>query len=331
MTEEIIDSASTLDNSGISNADISPSDSTSTVATEEASKTEIQIPENWEQGLKEAFNHEYFKKNPDAKKDFFKKFKNYDDGYNSKFSELSKQRKEFEENSKSFQEKQTFLHQWQSFENSIPQDMRMNINAGFGSMQQYLTNLIQLDKEATENPMAFIDRVMKNTGLTLEDLAQGFESPKYKQMQSQRTHEQTVGSLREELVSQIRSEFETREMQTKVFQMRDAKDDSGSLKYPHLQEVAPMMDILLQGTRNPSFAELEKAYESACYADPNIRNNIMKINVDTATKQAINKSEVEKAKSIQGVRTSSVGAKIKQSQSFESKLEEELNKRFPGE
>lgn len=265
---------------------------------EAAEVQELTIPSNWEKPVQEFFKSDVFKGNPTAQKTFFDKFKSLDDGYQAKFRDLSAKEKEFASQRDAFKEQERFLNAYKDFENTIAQDDRNQILAQFGGMPQYMARLYNLDKQFSKDPLAFISGIMRDSGITLEMLQNGVNSPAYQQRQFQNQQAIQLGNMEKRLEQMVSQRLSQDAFERNVIAFANERDSEGNILHPHLEQVGDMMDLLMG--QNPSLT-LQQAYDNACYAVPEVREMMLKEKLEQDTKAQLAKQELEKAKKAKGI------------------------------
>lgn len=156
------------------------------------------------------------------------------------------------------------------------------------SEAQAIEQLTAISDFATRDPAQFIQWFAQQRGLDLTSLVPKPESeedndefldPEYKAIRDE------VKALRAEQAERQQFEHQARvaQVQSHITSFAEAKDEAGALKHPHFQQVAVRVGALMHGEG----ISLEDAYERACWADPNIRQQLM---------QQAEAARIEKAK-----------------------------------
>ena len=283
---------------------------------------ELVIPDNWENPIKEFFKSDVFKDNREAQKTFYDKFKSLDDGYQAKFRDLSAKEKDFASRLNSFKEQERFLNSYRDFESTIAQEDRSKILSQFGGMPQYMARLYNLDKQFSSNPLEFISGLMRAGGITLEMLQNGQNSPDWQQRQFQNAQAQRMGEMEKRLAELVEQRLSGQEFKNQVLAFANERDAQGNLTHPHLSAVGDMMDILME--QNPQLT-LQQAYDNACYAVPEIREQILKAQVERDAQKKLAAADVAKAKNAQGINSKAVAGSQKK-KNWENVLEDLLDK-----
>ena len=288
---------------------------------EAAEVQELTIPSNWEKPVQEFFKSDVFKGNPTAQKTFFDKFKSLDDGYQAKFRDLSAKEKEFASQRDAFKEQERFLNAYKDFENTIAQDDKNQILAQFGGMPQYMARLYNLDKQFSKDPLAFISGIMRDSGITLEMLQNGVNSPAYQQRQFQNQQAIQLGNMEKRLEQMVSQRLSQDAFERSVVAFANERDSEGNILHPHLEQVGDMMDLLMG--QNPSLT-LQQAYDNACYAVPQVREMMLKEKLEQDTKAQLAKQELEKAKKAKGITQTPTPAGSVKRKSWRDVLEEQI-------
>lgn len=299
-----------------------PTETEGLQATQETGKDaagqELTIPSNWEQPVQEFFKSDVFKGNAAAQKTFFDKFKSLDDGYQAKFRDLSQKEKEFASQRDAFKEQERFLNAYKDFENTIAQEDRNQILAQFGGMPQYLARLYNLDKQFASDPLGFINGIMRSSGITLDMLQNGVNSPEWQQRQFQNQQAQQLGNMERRFEEMLNQRLGQEEFTRNVIAFAKERDSEGNLTHPHIQKVSDMMDLIMG--QNPSIS-LQEAYDNACYAVPEIRNLILKENMEKEAKAKLAQEELNKAKNAQGIKPKPTPASAHNKKNWETVLD----------
>lgn len=305
-----------------------PTETEGTQATPETGKDteavqELTIPSNWEQPVQEFFKSDVFKGNPTAQKTFFDKFKSLDDGYQAKFRDLSEKEKKFASQREAFKEQERFLNAYQDFERIIDPKDKSEILGRFGGMPQYMARLYNLDKQFARDPLGFINGIMRSSGITLDMLQNGVNSPEYQQRQFQNQQAAQLGNMERRFEEMLNQRLGQEEFTRNVLAFAKERDSEGNLTHPHLEKVSDVMDLFLG--QNPSMS-LQEAYDNACYAVPEIRNLILKENMEKEAKAKMAQDELNKAKKAQGISTKPAPASAHSKKNWETVLDDLIEK-----
>lgn len=287
----------------------------------EGAVQELTIPENWEQPVKEFFTSDVFKGNPAAQKTFFDKFKSLDDGYQKKFRDLSEKEKTFASQQKAFKEQERFLNAYKDFENTIAQEDRSQILSQFGGVPQYMARLYNLDRQFTSDPLGFIYGIMRSSGITLDALQNGVNSPEFQQRQFQNQQAQQLGNMERRLADMVNARLNQEAFTREVLAFKNERDSEGNPLHPYLEQVSDMMDLLMG--QNPALT-LQEAYDNACYAVPQVREMVLKENLERESKAKLAQAEVEKAKNAKGISTKPAPAGTTKRKNWQTVLDDLL-------
>lgn len=305
---------------------VEPTETSEAEATQEAGKAaevaqELTIPSNWEQPVQEFFKSDVFKGNPTAQKTFFDKFKSLDDGYQAKFRDLSAKEKEFASQREAFKEQERFLNAYKDFEKTIAQEDLSTILSQFGGMPQYMARLYNLDRQFSKDPLATLQEVMRSSGITLEMLQNGANSPAYQQRQFQNQQAQQLGNMERRLADMVEQRLSQEAFTQKVIAFKNERDAEGNLLHPHLEQVGDMMDLLMG--QNPAMS-LQEAYDNACYAVPQVREMVLKENLERDTKAKLAQAELDKAKNAKGISSKPAPAGTVKRKNWQTVLDEAI-------
>lgn len=295
---------------------------TAVSGTEQSAPQDVAIPEHWEQPIKEFFNNELFAKDLNAKKVFYEKFKSLDDGYSTKYQDLAKQRKDYEAQFGKLKEDERFLNSYRDFEKIIAPEHLSAITAQFGGIPQYMANLHNLDRQFTQDPLGFINGLMQAQGITIDMLQKGVQSPEYQAKQSQRQQVSQLEQIKQQMAQEIEARFSKADFDRQVASFLSEKDAAGNPAHPFVDKVADTMDLIL--SKNPQLS-LKEAYERACYAEPEIRTQLIQGQVQQSALSKNKAEELAKAKNARGIETAPKSPNAKPHKGFEETLEELLN------
>lgn len=298
---------------------------TSTAETQQGNEAvetqELTIPSNWEQPVQEFFKSDVFKGNPTAQKTFFDKFKSLDDGYQAKFRDLSAKEKEFASQREAFKEQERFLNAYKDFESTIAQEDKSQILSQFGGMPQYMARLYNLDRAFSKDPLSVINEVMRASGITVDMLTKGAQSPEYQQRQFQNQQAQQLGNMEKRLEQLISQRLDQDAFTRQVLAFQQERDSEGNLLHPYLEKVGDIMDLFMG--QNPSLS-LQEAYERACYALPEVREQMLQQKLEQDTKAQLAQQELAKAKKAKGITQGPAPASPIKKKDWRAVLEEKI-------
>lgn len=265
-----------------------------TQATEPQTE-EFEIPDNWEQGLKDFISGI---QDQAGKKAVFDKIKNYEKGYQQKFKDLDAERKAYDTEKQAFEENRTLFNEYSAFDKSIDPSMRGMILARYGNLPHYMEALYQMDIMASRQPAEFIKNFCINNGITAENLQEFLSGQGYRNAYQ----EQQQISGQEELKAQIMKEMEQKQQeqryQQEVIAFANAKNENGEALHPLLADESFVADMEALKGAYPN-KSLEELYQMAMYLRPELRKQA----IDDEAKKLAEAKEVEKAKSAVGVKT----------------------------
>ena len=312
MTDEIIENAEMqVENDEIITGD----DNTTSTAEEVVSEPEpLSIPDNWEPGIKDFITGI---ENVDAQKTFFDKFKNFDDGFQTKFQDLGQQRKDFEEQQQGFENDKVFLDEYRGFEQKMNPEHMTAIKAQYGNVPNYMNSLLSMDVMASQDPKKFLMNYCANNGITTESLQQVLSSPEA----AQHTQAQDMGNMEAKIMQQVEEKFKREQLEKEINSFVGQVDEGGNLAHPHFEAVKNAIGVLEGAYPDKSLKEL---YDMACYADPSIRSDLMSQQVQSQAKTLNTQSEVAKAKQVTGAKPSAGSANINKKTDWRTVITNEL-------
>ena len=261
----------------------------------EPQSEEIEIPDNWEQGLKDFITSI---QDQAGKKAVFDKIKNYEKGYQQKFKDLDAERKAYDTEKQAFEANRTLFNEYSAFDKSIDPSMRGMILARYGNLPHYMEALHQMDIMASRQPAEFIKNYCINNGITAEALQEFLSGQGYRNAYQE--HQQISGQ--EELKAQIMKEMEQKQQEQRyeqeVLSFANAKDGNGQPIHPFMADQSFVADMDKLQTAYPD-KSLEELYQMAMYLRPDLRKQA----IDDEAKKIAEAKDVEKAKSAIGVKT----------------------------
>ena len=284
-------------------------------ATDETAGLDLQGLDSFEAPIQEFINGI---EDPTGRKTFFDKFKNLNDGYTTKYSDLGKQRKELEEQLEAFSGDKQFLDSYRGFESGMNEQHKTAIMAQYGSVPNYMNTLYNMDRLATENPQQFLTNYMANMGISRENLDQILSGQAYQQQ----TNQLSQNNFEKQMMQKMEEKLQAQKAQDEIMAFTNAIDEGGNPKYPHFEQVRNAMASLESAYPDKS---LEELYDMAVYADPTIRQDIMSSQVQAQAKNLTEQKEVQKAKSVAGVKSSVGSTNAKQNRSWKAVLADQLD------
>lgn len=282
---------------------------------------EINIPENWEQDLKDFIGSI---EDPTGKQAVFNKIKNLDSGYQKKFKDFSEKEKAFQSDYESFQEKQNAYKSYEDLHSSINEQEMSAINQQFGSSQQYFNHLMELDRSYSQNPVGTVLQLMNQGGIDINTLQQYQNNPAMQQsfqMQSaQQSSEQKLRQELDDLKATINDKFQANEEQKFIADHLAIKDESGNQKYPHMNNESVINAMGYISQQNPEM-DFDSIYNESLYMVPDIRNNILSQNKAAEIKIA----EAQKTQPPKQIKSKVSSSQTKRQLSENEMIDEILN------
>ena len=278
---------------------------------------EIQVPDNWEQGLKDFITGI---QDQAGKKAVFDKINNYEKGYQKKFQDLADERKAYDAEKQAFDANRSLFNEYSGFDKSIDPSMRSQILAQYGNVPHYMEALHQMDIMASRQPVEFIKNFCVNNGITLDSLQQYLSGQEY-----QRDYQDNrIARSQEDLKAQIMKEIEQKQQQQRyveeVTRFAQAKNENGEDLHPLLADQSFVADMEALQKAYPD-RSLEQLYQMAYNLRPELRQKA----IDEEAKKVAEAKEVEKAKSAVGVKTRVPTHGAKPDKSWQQVLSEQLS------
>jgi hypothetical protein len=271
---------------------------------------EIQIPENWEPQLKETIQEIQDAK---LKKAIFEKVRSLESGYQKKFKDVAGSRKELEAQMKDFEGQRTFLDSFRAVENGMEPERRAQIVAQYGNVPNYMNALAEMDLMAGSDPGKFLVNYCHNMGITAENLQEILTGRAFQQHQNQAQGQ----NLEKKLMEQIRAEFENRQAQNELNAFINSRDAAGNPIHPHFESVKGVMGALAQVYHDKNIEEL---YEMALLTNPELKTSA----IEEQAKNIQAQKDVQKAKAVLGVKTTTSAPGAKESKTWRNQLDEEI-------
>jgi len=278
---------------------------------------EIQVPDNWEQGLKDFISGI---QDQAGKKAVFDKINNYEKGYQKKFQDLADERKAYDAEKQAFDANRSLFNEYSGFDKSIDPSMRSQILAQYGNVPHYMEALHQMDIMASRQPVEFIKNFCVNNGITLDALQQYLSGQSYQNAYQ----ENRIARSQDELKAQIMKELEQKQQEQRyveeVQRFAQAKNENGEDLHPLLADQSFVADMEALQKAYPD-RSLEQLYQMACNLRPELRQKA----IDEEAKKLAEAKEVEKAKSAVGVKTRVPTHGAKPDKSWQQVLSEQLS------
>lgn len=268
---------------------------------------DVEIPESWEQPIKDFLNGIT---DPAGRRAMFDKFKNFDDGYQKKFKALSDDKKAFEKERSDFADERQLLGQYKAFDAKLRDDGVANaIFEKFGNIPNYMAHLHAWNMESSKDPAGFIIRFCQAAGIdSAEKLDELLNSA-----QAQQTRTATdAATMRAELTREFDEKLEMEREKAKLEAMVSAFA-ADTAAHPYFDQVRNDMAMLAKAYPQSTLDEL---YELAVYKNPELRAQIAKTQTAAATAAA----DVAKARKAVGV-PSSTPANVTKNEDWRSYVE----------
>ena len=264
---------------------------------------DIDIPENWEQPLKDFLNSI---SDPAGKKAIFDKVKNFDSGYQKKLNDVATQRKELEAERAAFSDERQLLGAYAALEKQFRDSgISPDVINQFGSVPNYLRFLHENNMRASQNPAHFIIDFCRAKGIDsvekLEELLTGDEA-------NSRRQELNAAEFESQMMKRVEERFAIQNATNEI----NAFANDGN--HPLFENVRQTMATMLRSFPNIT---LQEAYDLAVYKDPELRAQ-QNLAAEKARQEEV-KADVAKAKAASGI-TQAPQAKIIQPESWEDIL-----------
>lgn len=264
---------------------------------------DIDIPENWEQPLKDFLNSI---SDPAGKKAIFDKVKNFDSGYQKKLNDVATQRKELEAERAAFSDERQLLGAYAALEKQFRDSgISPDVINQFGSVPNYLRFLHENNMRASQNPAHFIIDFCRAKGIDsvekLEELLTGDEA-------NSRRQELNAAEFESQMMKRVEERFAIQNATNEI----NAFANDGN--HPLFENVRQTMATMLRSFPNIT---LQEAYDLAVYKDPELRAQ-QNLAAEKARQEEV-KADVAKAKAASGI-TQAPQAKITQPESWEDIL-----------
>ncbi len=158
---------------------------------------------------------------------------------------------------------------------------------------QALQQLFALSDFANRDPQAFIRQFAAANGVNLASEPEQPEGePEFDEFTDPLAKQaiQELRELKREMAEQKQAQAQAQQAQQHAYvdQFAAEKDEQGNLLRPHFQQVRQQMAAFVQAG-----ADLNQAYEQACWANPQIRGELLK--AQEAERIAQSKAAAEKA------------------------------------
>ena len=238
---------------------------------EDESKSENSLlpPKNFSHDEKNYFNSLDEK----GKKIMLKKWGNLESGYNEKYKNIAKERKQYQEL------------------DEIYEPVRRNLDLNGVTPVQYTRQLIAADRFISENPIDGIKWLINQYNVDPAMLNQGQSEQEY-----QDPSNIELTKLKES-VNRLESEISNRKVQVaqkSINEFKNSRDSEGNLKYPHFDKLEKEMSNIYLST---GVSDLEKLYYKALRLDDELYQKSIDLEVAKRQKELQKKADLTKAKS----------------------------------
>lgn len=303
---------------------------------EETTDVPLSAPKHWPEADKQAFA----KLPKEAQEIILRKSKDLEGGFTRKSQELSDKAKYAD-----------------TVRGILDEPTRQQIHSAGTDEVGYFRYLHSLQQKATQDPVGYVKFAMQNLGVKPEHLGITQTTPSQQPQPGQAANEdELLKLLADPKVAQLETELAqiksiiSREQQAKVQaqnadrhnavqtlqatirSVREALDDHGQLMYPHFDTVQPHMAALMENdpelSKLPDGAEkLQKAYDMAVWARPDLRESLIKTATQKEIEQTRKKQEAQRAKKVTSVKPAAgvVSTKTKAS-SLDDALSQSMSK-----
>lgn len=268
---------------------------------EEPAQPTVQPPEDWPEDWRQKFET---LESDDARQLLVDQYKSFQADYTRKTQDIAEVKKALE---------------------PISDELSMR---GM-SEGQYVRQLTAMDRYLTQNPVDGLQKIMQHYGVSPDQIAgsgeeEDFSDPEVSQLKQQ------VNELKQQLQQrdQEQQQASQQQIQQQVQEFANEKDEEGNLKRPYFEQLKPAMGGLLQSGHATS---LEDAYEQAKWADPKVREELLKEQQRQASQQT-EKQRKQKAQKAKKARTPSssapTGGEQEQPKDLRSELDEQLSQQL---
>jgi hypothetical protein len=158
---------------------------------------------------------------------------------------------------------------------------------------EVVRQLLAVRTSLQTNPQETIKWLSQSFGVDTGKLAEDetFADPTENRLNAVEAQVQNVNQQNQQAIQQQQIAMARQNVQAQIDTFANAKNEDGSLKHPHLDDVMPTMTQLTHGYRAQNQAiDLEKVYQEACWLHEGTRAKVM-AERDTANKANVIASE----------------------------------------
>ncbi|MDR3049554.1 MAG: hypothetical protein LBV16_06960 [Elusimicrobiota bacterium] len=261
-------------------------------------KQEFAPQEHWTDEQKEFFNG----LEPQNQKKVLDMYKGIQKVYEKKTLDLSKQQKSYEQFNKAFEPYEDIFK-------------KQNIDKG-----AYIKQMIDLDRQATANPVEFAIKFMQSRGLNLDHIIAGIQQMSSPEYQHIAPLKQKLESLQKQIESET-SNKESVKFEGLIEEFKNETDESGNLAHPYFDEVQEQMAQISTATGE---TDLAKIYEQALWTTPEVRAKLIEAEKQKVAQAKQKEDQAKKTQAAAGlhIKNSAAPANPPKKQGLRSIIEE---------
>lgn len=275
---------------------------------EETTTDPLSAPKHWPEADKQAFA----KLPKEAQEIILRKSKDLEGGFTRKSQELS--------------DKARFAD---SVRGLFDDQSRQQLQAAGVDEVGYVRYLHSLQQKATQDPIGYVKFAMQNLGVTPQhlgitqttpqpspqatqddELRQLLADPKVAQLEARLASLDSIIQKEQQAKQQAQRTQHVNavnQLQTTIRTVREALDEHGQLQYPHFDAVQKQMSALMENDPDLSAMpdtpeKLQKAYDMAVWARPDLRQTLIRAETTKEIQQANKKRDAQRAKSVTSVK-----------------------------
>ena len=293
--QEITDTDESEDSEVEESAPESDTEQASVSDTEEEQDTVIDLPYGWSKDKAELWS----KLEPDVQQVIVEREQQRNKDYTQKTQDISELMKTFE-----------------------PYEDRLNL-AG-ESKASVVQRLLAAQNYLETNPKEAIQWLAKSYGVELgsqQEVEDDLDDPELREVKNE------LKSLKEKLSQREQQEVQQSQqsLQAQVKNFQEATDSEGNLLHPHFDSVRVEMGALINSGRA---TDLDQAYEMAIWANPEMRQELLKQQQESITKttKQAKQQKVTQAKKAKTPSSSGEAVKVKQDKSLMDELSDTFDK-----